>query len=121
MQAKNENIQCQYAYDTENTRISTTEDGRTTEYPEWWSIDPDSTDVFYRTQDEVNKIRRKAGESGGHHPHGLALGGPEGQNLTITNETRTLKNIIHNKVSGLQRRVINAIKKQLNQEEILRC
>lgn len=49
--------------------------------PEWWGIDPDSTPVFYRDRDEVNAIRRKSGESSGHHPHGLALGGPEGQML----------------------------------------
>ena len=79
--------------------------------PEWWGIDPDSTPVFYRDRDEVNAIRRKSGESGGHHPHGLALGGPEGQMLTPTNETRVTKNPDHSKVTGLQVRVINEIKK----------
>lgn len=83
------------------------------ERPEWWSIDPDNTDVFYRTQDEVKEIRKKAGESGGHHPHGLGLGGPEGQKLTPTGETAKVKNPTHSKVTGLQRRVINRIKKKL--------
>ena len=44
---------------------------------------------------------------------GLALGGPIGQDLTITNETRTNKNPTHSKVTGLQKRVINVIKKQI--------
>lgn len=47
--------------------------------PEWWGIDPNSTDVFYRTTEEVQAIRKKAGESGGHHPHGLALGDQKGR------------------------------------------
>jgi hypothetical protein len=85
------------------------------ESPEWWGIDPDETNVFYRPKDEVDIIRAKPGESGGHHPHGLALGGPEGQKLTITNETRKNKNQMHSKVTGLQRRVINRIKKIINQ------
>lgn len=83
------------------------------ERPEWWSIDPDNTDVFYRTQDEVKEIRKKAGESGGHHPYGLGLGGPEGKKLTPTGETAKVKNPTHSKVTGLQRRVINRIKKKL--------
>lgn len=81
--------------------------------PEWWEIDPDNTSVFYRTPNEVDKIRRKPGESGGHHPHGLGLGGPEGQKLTPTGETRKTKNQTHSKVTGLQKRVINKIKNQL--------
>ncbi len=81
--------------------------------PKWWSIDPDSTPVFYRDQDEVNAIRRKSGESGGYHPHALALGEPEGQMLTPTNETQTKKNPDHSKATGLQRRVLNEIKKIL--------
>ena len=36
----------------------------------------------------------------------VALGGPIGQDLTITNETRTNKNPTHSKVTGLQKRVI---------------
>jgi uncharacterized protein RhaS with RHS repeats len=80
--------------------------------PEWQGIDPDKTSVFYRTKDEVDIIRAKAGESGGHHPHGLALGGPEGQTLTITNETRTVKNPSHSEATGFQRKVINKIKYQ---------
>ena len=78
--------------------------------PEWWGIDPNETDVYYRTPDEVKAIRNKPGESGGHHPHGLALGGPTGQTLTPTGETVTIKNPTHSKVTGLQRRVINIIK-----------
>ncbi|UZQ50417.1 hypothetical protein [Clostridium kluyveri] len=81
------------------------------EKPEWWSINPDKTEVFYRTKDEVDAIRKLPGESGGHHPHGLALGGPEGQELTITGETRTVKNPTHSQITGLQRRVIREIKK----------
>lgn len=82
------------------------------EKPEWWGIDPDKTPVFYRTKAEVDEIRKLPGESGGHHPHGLALGGPKGQKLTHTGETRTVKNPTHSKVTGLQRKVINKIKKQ---------
>ncbi len=78
--------------------------------PEWWGIDPEKTDVFYRTPSEVRQIRKKPGESGGHHPHGLALGGPEGQKLTPTGETAKIKNPKHSEVTGLQRRVINKIK-----------
>ena len=74
-------------------------------YPEWWGIDPENTPVFFRDKASVDMIRRKKGESGGHHPHGLALGGPEGQTLTITNETRKNKNTTHSKVTGLQKRV----------------
>ena len=81
--------------------------------PEWQGIDPDVTHVFYRTKDEVDLIRAKPGESGGHHPHGLALGGPEGQTLTQTNETRKCKNPLHSAATALQRKIINAIKKQL--------
>ena len=78
--------------------------------PQWQGIDPDKTPVFYRTQDEVKEIRKKAGERDGHHPHGLALGGPEGQKLTQTNETVKCKNPDHSKATGLQRRIINVIK-----------
>ena len=81
--------------------------------PQWWGIDPDKTPVFYRSKSEVAAIRKMSGESGGHHPHGLALGGPKGQTLTPTNETRYNKNPIHSKVTGLQRRVINVIKKKI--------
>lgn len=80
--------------------------------PEWQGIDPDSSPVFYRPKSEVDAIRAKPGESGGHHPHGLALGGPEGQILTITNETRKIKNPKHSAATGLQRRIINIIKAQ---------
>jgi len=81
--------------------------------PEWWGIDSEKTDVFYRTQAEVREIRNKPGESVGHHPHGLGLGGPEGQILTPTGETAIIKNPTHSQVTGLQRRVINNIKKHL--------
>ena len=83
------------------------------EKPEWWGIDPDNTLVFYRTTSQVEEIRALKGESGGHHPHGLALGGPMGQDLTKTGETRTEKNPTHNEVTGLQRRVIREIKKKM--------
>lgn len=80
--------------------------------PDWWSIDPDNTEVFYRTPEEATKIRKLPGESGGHHPHSLELGGPKGQKLTITGETRKSKNPVHSKVTGLQRRVINVLRKK---------
>ena len=83
------------------------------ERPEWWGIDPENTDVFYRTPQEVKEIRKNVGESGGHHPHGLALGGPKGQTLTPTGETVKSKNPTHSQVTGLQRRVINKIKKYI--------
>ena len=78
--------------------------------PQWQGIDPDSTPVFYRTKAEVDAIRQMPGESGGHHPHGLALGGPVGQTLTVTNETRKLKNADHSAATALQRKVIYRIK-----------
>ncbi|SUB84221.1 Cell wall-associated polypeptide CWBP200 [Pragia fontium] len=81
--------------------------------PQWQGIDPDKTPVFYRTKAEVDEIRKKKGESGGHHPHGLALGGDEGQELTETNETRKCKNPKHSAATGLQMRIINVIKPQL--------
>ena len=80
------------------------------ESPDWWGIDPDNTDVFYRDKAAVDAIRKKPGESGGHHPHGLALGAPEGQVLTPTGETRYYKNPTHSYVTGLQRRIISVIK-----------
>ncbi len=80
--------------------------------PDWQGIDPDSTPVYLRPRDEVEEIRKKPGESGGHHPHGLALGGPEGQRLTTTGDTRDKVNPDHARASGLQRRLINAIKKR---------
>ncbi|REJ96412.1 MAG: RHS repeat protein [Planctomycetota bacterium] len=83
--------------------------------PEWQGIDPDSTPVFYRPKAEVDAIRAKQGESGGHHPHGLALGGPEGQTLTPTNESITKKNPLHSKATALQRKVINRIRNQIGQ------
>ena len=85
--------------------------------PEWHGIDPDRTNVFYRGKSEVDAIRAKPGESGGHHPHGLALGGPEGQKLTRTAETRTVKNPRHSEATGLQRRIINRIKKAKDSDE----
>lgn len=81
--------------------------------PEWQGIDPDKTPVFYRCKDDVDAIRAQPGESGGHHPHGLALGGPPGQKLTPTNETKKCKNKCHSKATGFQRRLINAIKCKL--------
>jgi hypothetical protein len=81
--------------------------------PEWQGIDPDKSDVFYRTKSEVDAMRAKAGESGGHHPHGLALGGPTGQKLTQTGETRKVKNPQHSQATGLQRCIISHVKPQL--------
>ena len=82
------------------------------EKPEWWGINPDKTPVFYRPKAEVDAIRKLPGESGGHHPHGLGLGGPKGQTLTPTGETARTKNPTHSQVTGLQKRVINRIKGQ---------
>jgi hypothetical protein len=83
--------------------------------PDWWSINPDETPVFYRPKAEADAIRAQLGESGGHHPHGLALGGPEGQTLTWTGESvdPRVVNETHSQVTGLQMRVINAIRRQL--------
>jgi len=80
------------------------------EKPEWQGINPDETQVYYRPGFDVAAIRRMRGESGGHHPHGLALGGPTGQDLTITGDTRNWVNPEHSAVTGLQRQVINVIK-----------
>jgi len=81
--------------------------------PEWRKIDLDNTQVFYRTPEEVAQIRKLSGESAGHHPHGLALGGPTGQKLTPTGETLFNKNPMHSKVTALQRKIINKIKKTI--------
>ena len=83
--------------------------------PKWQGIDPDSSPVFYRTESEVKAIRNKAGESPGHHPHGLALGGPPGQELTATGETgrTTPRNPLHTDASNFQSRILRAIKAQL--------
>ena len=45
--------------------------------------------------------------------YGLALGGPEGQKLTITNETRKVKNKTHSQVTSLQRKIIRIIKNKM--------
>jgi hypothetical protein len=78
--------------------------------PQWQGIDPDSTPVFYRPTPEVKAIRAKPGESGGHHPHGLALGGPEGQKLTPTGEFGNYKNPLHTEATNMQRQLIKRIK-----------
>jgi len=80
-------------------------------HPEWQGIDPDQTPVMLRPRTEVEDIRKKPGESGGHHPHGLALGGPEGQTLTPTGDTKDKVNPAHAKATGLQRRLINALRR----------
>ncbi len=84
------------------------------ERSEWQGIDPNSSDVFYRSRVEVQRIRNKKGESGGHHPHGLALGGPEGQKLTHTGERGAgyKKNPDHSAATALQTKVIRVIKKK---------
>jgi hypothetical protein len=83
------------------------------EQPEWWGIDPDTTPVRYIPKAEVDKIRALVGESPGHHPHGLALGGPQGQTLTPTGETRLIKNQNHTAATNLQRRIIRIIRQQM--------
>jgi hypothetical protein len=60
---------------------------------------------------EVDEIRRLPGESGGHHPHGLALSGAQGQTLTPTGETRYWKNPEHVRAANLQRRILRIIKR----------
>jgi RHS repeat-associated protein len=82
--------------------------------PEWQGINPDATEVFYRTKDEVDEIRKLPGESGGHHPHGLALGGPKGQTLTPTGDTRHWKNPDHVKATRLQTRILRIMKRMMN-------
>jgi len=81
--------------------------------PEWFGIDPDKTDVFYRPKSDVDAIRAKSGESPGHHPHGLALGGPEGQTLTPTGDTLYVKNPEHVDATTFQNKILSAIKSQL--------
>ena len=81
--------------------------------PEWQGIDPDKTPVFYRTQDDVKKIRKSSSERGGHHPHVLALGGPTGQDLTITGEKGKCKNDCHTKATNFQMRLLRSIKCKL--------
>jgi hypothetical protein len=83
--------------------------------PQWQGINPDTTPVFYRSPAEVEAIRAKPGESGGHHPHGLALGGPDGQTLTPTGETRTVRNPEHTAATQLQRKLIRKIKGRRNE------
>lgn len=79
--------------------------------PEWQGIDPDSTLVAYRPRPEVAKIRAKADESPGHHPHPLALHGPEGQKLTLTGDDGKFVDPRHSYITGLTNRVIGIIKK----------
>jgi RHS repeat-associated protein len=79
-------------------------------HPEWQGMNPDSTPVRYTPKDEVNKIRRMPGESGGHHPHPLSLGGPPGQTLTPTGERRGLpKNPTHTRMTNLGRGIRDEI------------
>ncbi|WP_347349800.1 RHS repeat-associated core domain-containing protein [Flavobacterium sp. EDS] len=78
--------------------------------PQWQGIDPDKTKIQYVDKATVDDIRKKKGESGGHHPHGLALDGPEGQKLTITNETRKIKNPLHSLATKMQRQLIKRLK-----------
>jgi RHS repeat-associated protein len=81
--------------------------------PEWQGIEPQSAHVRYVPEDQVRQIRKMPGESGGHHPHSLALGGPPGQEITPTNETRTVKNEAHKEATKLQMEIIRIVKKQL--------
>lgn len=79
--------------------------------PEWQGIDPDNTLVAYRPRPEVAKIRAKADENPGHHPHPLALHGAEGQKLTLTGDDGKFVDPRHSYITGLTKRVINIIKK----------
>ena len=74
-------------------------------YPEWWGVDPDTRLVFYRNTADVNIIKAQLGESGGHHPHGLALGGSTGQTLTLTGDTATYTNPTHSNITRLQKKL----------------
>ena len=80
-----------------------------TNNPEWFGIDPDKTPVRYVPPDEVRRIRKMPGESGGwrHHPHPLSLGGPPGQVLTPTSGPR---DPTHNAVTQLGRKIKDVIK-----------
>jgi RHS repeat-associated protein len=82
-------------------------------FPQWQGIDPDKTPVKYVPQDKVREIRRMPGESPGHHPHPLGLGGPPGQLLTKTGETLTKKNPFHRAVTNLHNDIIRHIKKKI--------
>ncbi|WP_242499326.1 hypothetical protein [Flavobacterium sp. 140616W15] len=78
--------------------------------PQWQGIDPDKTKIQYVDKATVDDIRKKKGESVGHHPHGLALDGPEGQKLTITNETQKIKNPLNSLATKMQRQLIKRLK-----------
>lgn len=77
-------------------------------YPDWWSIDPDASEVFYRRPDIVRLIRSLY-PARGHHPFGLALGGPHEQQMMQTGDTLHNRNPMHVSITNLQRRVIAAI------------
>jgi len=69
-------------------------------------MNPDRTPVEYVPPDEVRRRRRIPGAQdgrGGHHPHPLSLGGPPVQPLTPNGP-------MHNRVTGLGRRISNVIK-----------
>ena len=56
--------------------------------PQWQGIDPDNAPVRYRNAEEQREFRRRDSGPGrrGHHPHGVSLGGPLGQDLTPTGQ-----------------------------------
>lgn len=77
--------------------------------PAWWSINPDASEVFYRRPEIVELIRRLY-PARGHHPFGLALGGPYEQQMMETGDTLHNRNSTHVSITNLQRRVIAAIR-----------
>jgi RHS repeat-associated protein len=76
--------------------------------PEWWGIDADNDLVFYRDWEASAFIRNRDGR--GHHPFGLALGGPSEQVLVPLSKANRGQ---HQHITNLQRDVINEIKRQL--------
>ena len=62
---------------------------------------------------ELKKIRARREERGGYHPHPLHLGGPPGQTLTQTGETRWVVNPQHRNATILHMKMLNAIRKEM--------
>jgi len=65
---------------------------------------------------QLKKIRARREERGGYHPHPLYLGGPPGQELTLTGETRWEVNPQHRSATILQKKMVNAVRKKMADE-----
>lgn len=79
--------------------------------PEWQGMDPNNTPVRHRSPEENRRFRGGPGESGGHHPHPVSLGGPPGQTLTPTGERRGgPRNPNHTRATNFGRKVSREIK-----------